>query len=273
MGRRGSSPRGRADLALAESSRERSTAAGEDGLAVTDEDAFDRQVEQRPQAVDDLGVGLVADPGARQSSPPCLPSTTSPKTRAQCAGIQKTRSFQAVRATSTPCGNLVDRVRRTARRAPAELRLCDSAVSRTRTGAPARPRRGRAPRRSGPRPRRHERVDQDDRIGCLVVARSRPPAPSRRCHRPPASRPGGGRSSTRGRFRSPVPARRLYPGKGTYLTRKEMHASHSYARLVVAGVAALALVATAGAAPPKLVGTVGPGFTITLKRPGRPSSR
>ena len=33
---------------------------------------------------------------------------------------------------------------------------------------------------------------------------------------------------------------------------------------------ALTVVAPAGAAPPKLVGTVGPGFTITLKRFGKP---
>ncbi len=35
---------------------------------------------------------------------------------------------------------------------------------------------------------------------------------------------------------------------------------------VVAGVAALALPISAGAATPKLTGTVGPGFTITLKQ-------
>ena len=38
--------------------------------------------------------------------------------------------------------------------------------------------------------------------------------------------------------------------------------------LPVIAVAALALVATAPAAPPKLVGTVGPGFTITLTKGG-----
>ena len=35
---------------------------------------------------------------------------------------------------------------------------------------------------------------------------------------------------------------------------------------VVAGVASLALPISAGAATPKLTGTVGPGFTITLKQ-------
>jgi plastocyanin len=40
--------------------------------------------------------------------------------------------------------------------------------------------------------------------------------------------------------------------------------------VVVAGLSALALTASAAAAPPTLVGTVGPGFTITLKRFGKP---
>jgi plastocyanin len=41
--------------------------------------------------------------------------------------------------------------------------------------------------------------------------------------------------------------------------------------LVAAALAALALTASAGAAaPPKLVGTVGPGFTIALKRFNKP---
>ncbi len=35
-------------------------------------------------------------------------------------------------------------------------------------------------------------------------------------------------------------------------------------------LAALAMTASAGAAPPKLIGTDGPGFTITLKRLGKP---
>jgi len=39
----------------------------------------------------------------------------------------------------------------------------------------------------------------------------------------------------------------------------------------LAGLAALALISSAGAAAPtKLVGTVGPGFTITLKKTARP---
>jgi plastocyanin len=38
---------------------------------------------------------------------------------------------------------------------------------------------------------------------------------------------------------------------------------------VAAGIAALALVASAGAVTPKLVGTDGPGFTITLKKAGK----
>ncbi len=38
---------------------------------------------------------------------------------------------------------------------------------------------------------------------------------------------------------------------------------------VAAGVAALALVASAGAVTPKLTGTVGPGFTISLKKAGK----
>jgi plastocyanin len=40
--------------------------------------------------------------------------------------------------------------------------------------------------------------------------------------------------------------------------------------LLAALGSALAVTAPAGAALPKLVGTVGPGFTITLKRFGRP---
>jgi hypothetical protein len=40
--------------------------------------------------------------------------------------------------------------------------------------------------------------------------------------------------------------------------------------VVAAALAALTLTAAAAAAPPKLVGTVGPGFTITLKRFNRP---
>jgi plastocyanin len=40
--------------------------------------------------------------------------------------------------------------------------------------------------------------------------------------------------------------------------------------IVAAAIAALALTASAGAAPAKLVGTVGPGFTITLKSLGKP---
>jgi plastocyanin len=40
--------------------------------------------------------------------------------------------------------------------------------------------------------------------------------------------------------------------------------------VVVAAVAALALTASAGAALPKLIGTVGPGFTITLKHFNKP---
>jgi plastocyanin len=40
--------------------------------------------------------------------------------------------------------------------------------------------------------------------------------------------------------------------------------------LLVAFVGALAVVATSTAARPKLVGTVGPGFTITLKQAGKP---
>jgi plastocyanin len=46
-----------------------------------------------------------------------------------------------------------------------------------------------------------------------------------------------------------------------------------YTLALAAAVAALSLVGTAGAHStklPKLVGTVGPGFTITLKRFGRP---
>jgi len=40
----------------------------------------------------------------------------------------------------------------------------------------------------------------------------------------------------------------------------------------LAGLAALALTSSAGAAvPTKLVGTVGPGFTITLKKAARPA--
>jgi hypothetical protein len=40
---------------------------------------------------------------------------------------------------------------------------------------------------------------------------------------------------------------------------------------VLAGLAALTLSASAGAmAPPKLIGAVGPGFTITLKKGARP---
>jgi plastocyanin len=40
--------------------------------------------------------------------------------------------------------------------------------------------------------------------------------------------------------------------------------------LVAAVGSALALTGPAAAAPPKLTGTVGPGFTITLKRFGKP---
>jgi plastocyanin len=40
--------------------------------------------------------------------------------------------------------------------------------------------------------------------------------------------------------------------------------------VVAAGIAVLALAASAGAAPVKLAGTVGPGFTITLKRANKP---
>ena len=40
--------------------------------------------------------------------------------------------------------------------------------------------------------------------------------------------------------------------------------------IVIAALAALTLTASAGAALPKLVGTVGPGFTITLKQNGKP---
>ena len=40
--------------------------------------------------------------------------------------------------------------------------------------------------------------------------------------------------------------------------------------VAAAMLAALAMTASAGAAPPKLVGTDGPGFTITLKRLGKP---
>ena len=39
--------------------------------------------------------------------------------------------------------------------------------------------------------------------------------------------------------------------------------------VVIAGLAALTLSASSGAAVPKLVGTVGPGFTITLKQAGK----
>jgi plastocyanin len=39
--------------------------------------------------------------------------------------------------------------------------------------------------------------------------------------------------------------------------------------VVAAGVGTLALSLTAGAATPKLTGTVGPGFTITLKQGGK----
>jgi plastocyanin len=41
------------------------------------------------------------------------------------------------------------------------------------------------------------------------------------------------------------------------------------ALLLAAGTTALALVANAMGAPPKLIGTVGPGFTITLKKGGK----
>jgi plastocyanin len=39
--------------------------------------------------------------------------------------------------------------------------------------------------------------------------------------------------------------------------------------LAAAGLAAAALASSAGAATPKLTGTVGPGFTISLKKAGR----
>jgi hypothetical protein len=42
------------------------------------------------------------------------------------------------------------------------------------------------------------------------------------------------------------------------------------ALLLVTAIAALAVAAGSGAAPPKLFGTVGPGFTITLNRFGKP---
>ncbi|MER3410756.1 MAG: hypothetical protein C4306_11955 [Thermoleophilia bacterium] len=44
-----------------------------------------------------------------------------------------------------------------------------------------------------------------------------------------------------------------------------MRRTFAFAAPVVGLVAALALAATAVAAPPRLFGTVGPGFTITLK--------
>ena len=40
--------------------------------------------------------------------------------------------------------------------------------------------------------------------------------------------------------------------------------------VLIAALAALALTASSGAAVPRLVGTVGPGFTITLKQAGKP---
>ena len=72
----------------AQRGREGSAAVLEDGLAVRDEHALDRQLQQRKEAFDHLQVMLLADPGPRDlSSGPRL-MTTSPRTRAECSEIQ-----------------------------------------------------------------------------------------------------------------------------------------------------------------------------------------
>jgi plastocyanin len=44
---------------------------------------------------------------------------------------------------------------------------------------------------------------------------------------------------------------------------------HTYALLAAAAVALVAAAAASPASPPKLVGTVGPGFTISLEKSGK----
>ena len=115
---------------------------------------------------------------------------------------------------------------------------------------------------------RDERVEEDDRVRAPRSRHSRPPAPSRRARRPRVSTRGAGPSSTRGRFRSRPPACRIYPGSARTFSEGD-HVSVSHARGHRRRRLGARCLGSAGAALPKLVGTVGPGFTISLKQNGK----
>ena len=202
--------------------------------------------------------------------------TESPKTSARCSGDPEDELVLAgSTATSTPpASRLADRRRRERSASSAALRRCASTVSRIRTGRPSlldvaveRLEEAVAVLH------RDQRVDEHDRVRPLVEVRSRPPAPSPPARRRRASRPGGGPSTTTARLQSPGHASRLYPGRvGDHSGRRCIdsvsHAHRCSPRSRRRRLPSRRSASTP-AAPTKLIGTVGPGFTITLKKLGK----